>query len=600
MHTFEIKEDFLLDGEPIKLLSGAIHYFRIHPSDWHHSLYNLKALGFNTVETYVPWNLHEPKEGEFDFSRLLNIEEFIETAESLDLMVIIRPTPYVCAELEFGGLPAWLLNKNCRIRSSDSVFMEYVDQFYKVLLEKLVPYQMTNGGPVIMMQIENEYGSYGEDKEYLIGIKEIMEKYGINIPLFTSDGTWENALESGSMITEGILPTGNFGSDGKENFRKLKEFHEKYDKTYPLMCMEFWGGWFNHWGQPINQRDTEELAEAVREVIELGSINLFMFHGGTNFGFTTGTSGRKDYDLPQITSYDYGAPLDEQGNPTDKYFAIQQVVKEVLPEVEQFEPLVKESMAFENIELKNKVSLFNVIDEVSEKVESKYPLTMEELEHYYGYVLYRTKINQFDEESILKVVDASDRVQVFVNEEYVTTQYQYDIGNDISIVANPGELQVDLLIENIGRVNYGYKLLGEAQRKGIRTGVMHDKHFVNDWEQYKIDFSKVDALDFDKEWIENTPGFYQFEFDLSEVTMEDTYLDVSQFGKGIVLVNGFNIGRYWNAGPTESLYIPKHLLNEGLNKITLFETEGISADEIRLVDEPLYVEENAFTVMMQD
>lgn len=594
MQKFEIKEDFLLDGKPIKILSGAIHYFRIHPADWYHSLYNLKALGFNTVETYIPWNLHEPEEEAFNFSGLLDIEAFIETAQSLDLKVIVRPTPYVCAELEFGGLPAWLLNKKCRIRSSDPNFLQYVDRFYKVLLEKLVPYQITNDGPILMMQIENEYGSYGEDKEYLTEIKNIMQKYGVDVPLFTSDGTWENALDSGSMIEEDILPTGNFGSDGKENFKKLKAFHKKHGKDYPLMCMEFWGGWFNQWGELINTRDTEELAETVREVIELGSINIYMFHGGTNFGFTTGTSGRKDYDLPQITSYDYGAPLDEQGNPTDKYFAIQKVVKEVLPEVEQFEPLVKESMAFDKISLKNKVSLFNVLDQVSEKVESKYPQTMEELEHYYGYMLYRTKMTQYDEKTDLKIVDANDRAHVYVDEKHVTTQYQYDIGNNIEITSEQGEHQLDILIENIGRVNYGFKLLGETQRKGIRTGVMFDKHFINHWLQYKIDFTKVDDIDFEKEWVEDTPGLYAFEFDLTDSKLEDTYLDVSQFGKGIVLINGFNIGRFWDVGPTQSLYIPKHLLNEEKNEIIIFETEGIYSEEINLVAEPVFAEDIPF------
>src|SRR5699024_3218209 len=193
MHTFEISEDFLLNREKIKILSGAIHYFRIHPSDWYHSLYNLKAVGFNTVETYVPWNLHEMKEGEFNFEGRLDLEKFIETAESLDLMVIVRPSPYICAELEFGGLPAWLLEKGCRIRSSDPKFIQYIDNYYKVLLKKLVPLQVTYGGPIIMMQIENEYGSFGEDKDYLIAVKNLMLKHGINVPLFTSDGTWEAA-----------------------------------------------------------------------------------------------------------------------------------------------------------------------------------------------------------------------------------------------------------------------------------------------------------------------------------------------------------------------------------------------------------------------
>lgn len=585
MNRFEIKDQFYLDGKEIKILSGAIHYFRIHPEDWYHSLYNLKALGLNTVETYVPWNLHEPKEGHFDFEGLLDIVKFIEVAESLDLMVIVRPSPYICAELEFGGLPAWLLEKDCRIRSSDPKFVQYVDRYYNVLLKKLVPLLITNGGPITMIQVENEYGSYAEDKEYLRAIKELLLKYEIDVPLFTSDGTWKAALESGSLIEEGILPTGNFGSDGKNNFKKLREFHEKYDQKFPLMTMEFWDGWFNKWGEDIVTRDTKELVEALREVVKEGSFNLYMFHGGTNFGFTTGTSGRDKNNLPQITSYDYGAPLNEQGNPTDKYFEMKKMLKEELPELEQFEPITKESMSYMNIELTEKVSLLNVLEDISQIEKSDYPLTMEELEHYHGYTLYRTELDNYRTGSVLKIVDASDRCQVFIDEDYITTQYQSDIGQDIEINRVDEKLKLDILLENTGRVNYGYKLLSDSQRKGIRTGVMYDKRFINNWTQYKIDFSKIDSIDFGKEWEEAQPSFYKYDFSLEE--KEDTYIDLSQFGKGLVLVNGFNIGRYWNVGPTFSLYIPKHLLNKGNNSIVIFETEGIYSETLDLVDQPI-------------
>lgn len=232
MKKFEVQEDFLLDGEPFKILSGAIHYFRVLPEDWYHSLYNLKALGFNTVETYIPWNIHEPKEGQFNFSGRYDIKKFVKVAEDLGLYVILRPSPYICAEWEFGGLPAWLLTyKEMRIRSSDAHFMEKVESFYKELFEIIRPLQIDQGGPVLMMQVENEYGSYGEDKDYLKALYNLMLDLGVTVPIFTSDGAWKATQEAGTLTDENILTTGNFGSQSKENFANLKAFQEEKGKN---------------------------------------------------------------------------------------------------------------------------------------------------------------------------------------------------------------------------------------------------------------------------------------------------------------------------------------------------------------------------------
>lgn len=240
MNTFEIKEDFLLNGRPFKILSGAIHYFRVAPTDWYHSLYNLKALGFNTVETYVPWNLHEPRKGEYHFDGILDLEKFLLTAQELGLYAIVRPSPYICAEWEFGGFPAWLLNESTRIRSNEVVYSNHVADYYDVLMKKIVPHQLSNGGNILMVQIENEYGSYGEDKDYLRSIHNLMCERGITVPFFTSDGPWRATLRAGSMIDEDILVTGNFGSKAKENFDSMQKFFDEHDKKWPLMCMEFW------------------------------------------------------------------------------------------------------------------------------------------------------------------------------------------------------------------------------------------------------------------------------------------------------------------------------------------------------------------------
>lgn len=587
MKKFEVQEDFLLDGEPFKILSGAIHYFRVLPEDWYHSLYNLKALGFNTVETYIPWNIHEPKEGQFNFSGRYDIKKFVKVAEDLGLYVILRPSPYICAEWEFGGLPAWLLTyKEMRIRSSDAHFMEKVESFYKELFEIIRPLQIDQGGPVLMMQVENEYGSYGEDKDYLKALYNLMLDLGVTVPIFTSDGAWKATQEAGTLTDENILTTGNFGSQSKENFANLKAFQEEKGKKWPLMVMEFWDGWFNRWGEAIVKRDGEDLAKDVKEALELGSVNLYMFHGGTNFGFMNGCSARGEIDLHQITSYDYDAPLDEQGNPTEKYYALQKMMQEMFPEVEIKEPLVKDTLEVQGIPLKEKVSLFSVIDDIATKKETKYPQSMEELGQEYGYVLYRTKTKKDSDEETYRVIDGRDRLQFFFNEEKIATQYQTEIGEKINVTQDKDLNQIDILVENMGRVNYGHKLLADTQNKGIRTGVMSDLHFMLDWEQFSLDFSTPLSVDYSKKWVENTPSFYRYTFDLHEV--EDTFLNLEEFGKGIVLVNGFNIGRFWEIGPTLSLYISKALLKTGENEIVIFETEGDWSETISLEKEPKY------------
>ena len=291
MSKFTVEEEFMLDRKPLKILSGAIHYFRVLPEDWEHSLYNLKALGFNAVETYVPWNFHETVEGEFDFSGTKDIKRFIHTAEAIGLYVIIRPSPYICAEWEFGGLPAWLLTKpNLRVRSRDPQFLEYVERYYDRLFEILTPLQIDHHGPILMMQVENEYGSYGEDKTYLSALARMMRDRGVTVPLFTSDGSWQQCLEAGSLAEADIIPTGNFGSKSQKRLDNLHKFHQQFGKTWPLMSMEFWDGWFNRWGDRIITRQSDELIDEIGEVLKRGSINLYMFHGGTNFGFWDGCS----------------------------------------------------------------------------------------------------------------------------------------------------------------------------------------------------------------------------------------------------------------------------------------------------------------------
>lgn len=588
MTTFEIKEDFMLNGQPFKIISGAIHYFRLPTSQWEDSLYNLKALGANTVETYLPWNIHEPAEGVFDFAGMKDVEAFVSLAQRLGLWVILRPSVYICAEWEFGGLPAWLLKESgIRLRSTDERFMSRVANYYQELLPRLVPLQVTQGGPVLMMQIENEYGSYGMDKEYLKATKALMEAGGIEVPLFTSDGAWEEALDAGTLIDEDVFVTGNFGSRSKENAAVLQQYFADHGKKWPLMCMEYWDGWFNRWGEPVIKRDPADLAMEVKEMLKLGSVNLYMFHGGSNFGFYNGCSAREEKDLPQVTSYDYDALLTEAGEPTEKYYLVQQAIKEVCPDAWQAEPRTKTLKNLGRYPINKSVSFFQTKEQMITPVASAYPQTMEQLDTNYGYLLYDLELKNYQRENKLKIVEVSDRVQVFMDgqlQEVATTA----LGAEMML--QPGDqetMEVAVLVENQGRVNYGYKFNNPSQAKGIRGGVMQDIHFHQGYRHYPLTFApeQIDKIDFTAGKNPQQPSFYAADFTLEEVA--DTFIDCSAYGKGVVLVNGFNLGRYWSKGPIHSLYCPKDFLKVGANQIVIFETEGVELTAVTFSETPI-------------
>lgn len=588
MTTFEIKEDFMLNGQPFKIISGAIHYFRLPTSQWEDSLYNLKALGANTVETYLPWNIHEPAEGVFDFAGMKDVEAFVSLAQRLGLWVILRPSVYICAEWEFGGLPAWLLKESgIRLRSTDERFMSRVANYYQELLPRLAPLQVTQGGPVLMMQIENEYGSYGMDKEYLKATKALMEAGGIEVPLFTSDGAWEEALDAGTLIDEDVFVTGNFGSRSKENAAVLQQYFADHGKKWPLMCMEYWDGWFNRWGEPVIKRDPADLAMEVKEMLKLGSVNLYMFHGGSNFGFYNGCSAREEKDLPQVTSYDYDALLTEAGEPTEKYYLVQQAIKEVCPDAWQAEPRTKTLKNLGRYPINKSVSFFQTKEQMITPVASTYPQTMEQLDANYGYLLYDLELKNYQRENKLKIVEVSDRVQVFVDgqlQEVATTA----LGAEMML--QPGDqatMEVAVLVENQGRVNYGYKFNNPSQAKGIRGGVMQDIHFHQGYRHYPLTFApeQIEKIDFTAGENPQQPSFYAADFTLEEVA--DTFVDCSAYGKGVVLVNGFNLGRYWSKGPIHSLYCPKDFLKVGANQIVIFETEGVELTTVTFSETPI-------------
>ncbi|HHU19885.1 MAG TPA: beta-galactosidase [Bacilli bacterium] len=562
---------FYLDDQEFQILSGSIHYFRTVPDHWEDRLMKLKALGLNTIETYVPWNLHEPKKGEFNFSGLANIEAFISLVKKLDLYMIVRPSPYICAEWEMGGFPAWLLKeREIVLRSSDPIYLKHVEDYFNVLLPKFKEHLYQNGGPIIAMQIENEYGAYGNDLNYLGFFKEQYAKHGLDTFMFTSDGPV--FMEQGSL--DDVTTTLNFGSRVSEAFNKLAEFKP----NSPKMVAEFWIGWFDHWNGEHHTRDAHDAAEVFRDLMEIkSSVNFYMFHGGTNFGFMNGAN-HYDVYYPTITSYDYDALLTENGVITEKYKAIKKVLSEYIDVPEDYQSKIK-THEYGPVELTESVSLFDTLKDISKRVDHLVPLTMEELDHPYGYTLYRTRINRQGDLSFN--TDAiQDRSYIYINGKYVATTYKNDQEKDKTLNF-PNEINIlEILVENMGRANYGEHL---EDKKGIVKNIWLGEQYWFNWEMYLID-----AETLPKDYIEKDnrfPKFYRGKFEVE--TIHDTFVNLDGFSKGNVFINGFNLGRYWQtAGPQKTLYLPGPLLKEGENEIIVLELEASNNNYIQLVDQP--------------
>ncbi|MEK4508359.1 beta-galactosidase [Paenibacillus anaericanus] len=578
MRKLSISGDhFLLDGQPLQLLSGALHYFRIVPEYWRDRLLKLKACGMNTIETYIPWNLHEPEEGRFYFEGIANIEAFVQLAGELGLHVILRPSPFICAEWEFGGLPAWLLaDDNMQLRCEDKAYLSKLDAYFDELLPRLQPLLSTHGGPVLALQVENEYGSFGSDKAYLNYLKEGMIARGMDVLLFTSDGAEDHMLQGGMI--DGVFATVNFGSRAKESFAKLRE----YQPTGPLMCMEFWNGWFDHWMKPHHTRPEFEVAETLDEMLTLGaSVNFYMFHGGTNFGFMNGANLFDKYE-PIVTSYDYDTLLDESGKPTAKFYAVRKIIEKYveLPPLE-LPPFIK-SGAYGKLQMTESAPLFTQLDALSHPVRKACPEPMEKLGQSYGFILYSTKITGPRIGMELVLQEVRDRALVFANGTFAGTVERWD-PRGIPMEVPAEGLQIDILVENMGRVNYGPQL---RDPKGITCGVRLGYQFLHDWNIRSLPLTDLNGLSFapmdGEERLQ--PSFYRGSFQVSELT--DTFLRLDGWSKGQVFINGFNLGRYWEKGPTKTLYLPAPLLRQGENELILFELHGVMEPVVTFVDKP--------------
>lgn len=572
--------EFLLDGEPFQILSGAIHYFRVVPEYWEDRLRKLKECGMNTVETYTCWNLHERREGQFDFTGRLNIAEFLRIAKKLGLYVILRPGPYICGEWDMGGLPSWLLNvPGLHIRCNDSNFLSKVEAYYSELFDQIRPYLHPKEGNIIAVQIENEYGSFGNDKEYLQAIANIYGKSNLDCMLFTSDGPGYFMLNGGSL--PGYLATCNFGSNPEGNFSLLKKFR----KDQPLMCTEYWNGWFDHWYEEHHKREIGDTAETFKRMLEMGaSVNFYMFHGGTNFGFLNGANF-DGFLQPTVTSYDYNCPVSECGDLTEKYFAIREVIKEYKGFVPELTVANLPKKNYGKVRLMKQAFLFDEIEKLTKAVKSPYPLTMEEMEQDFGFLAYKIKLTGPFEELELSIDGLNDRAQVYLNGKLLGIKENTGKRDDKIIIGlDFGEsAELLILVENLGRVNYGGHI---TDKKGITGGVRLANQYLYGWEMYPLtldDIKGLQYMDLPKAVGKYTPAFLKGTFEVWEPA--DTFLKTTGFTKGCAFINGFNLGRYWNsAGPQKTLYLPAPLLRKGRNELVIFELEGYETPEVELTD----------------
>ena len=575
--TFEIiKNDFVKDGKPIKLISGAVHYFRNMPDTWEDIFMKMKAMGCNCVETYCAWNMHEKVPGEYDFTGNLNIAKYIETAQKVGLMVIVRPGPYICAEWEFGGLPWWIqADEDMEIRCMNKKYIERFDLYLDRLCAEIKPYLTTNGGSVIMVQCENEYGYYGDDKDYLNYLKQGFIDRGIDVPLFTSDGTSKSDLLDGTI--EGCLPTLNFGSRVEENFKA----HDELFPDTPKMCMEMWNGWFDAWGDDKHHTTSaQDYAKVVDDMLTRGSLNMYMFIGGTNFGFTSGANHYERF-APDVTSYDYDAMLTECGDITPKYMAVREVIKkhigEDLPEI----PANREKKAYGKFKLTESEGFFSALCELATPVHADVPRCMEKYGNGYGFIAYRTVLNRDYEDVVLSFERIGDRAQIYINDNLVDILYIND-RLETKISAKAGDV-LTVLCENMGRTNFGPKMMF---KKGIAGRCLLDKRIHFNWDVYTLPMNNLDKLSFDGKAFNEKTAFYKGYFNIENP--KDTFLKLPNFTKGFVVINGFNLGRYWEIGPQQTLYVPASVLKDGENEIIVFESDGLKGDaEIEFVDTPI-------------
>ena len=583
-----------------RYISGSMHYSRVPAFYWRDRLEKMAAAGLNAVQTYVPWNFHETDQGIVNFDGDKDIVKFIQTAQDVGLLVILRAGPYICAEWDMGGLPSWLLtNQSMVLRSSDPSYLTYVDQWFSVLLPMMKPLLYENGGPIITVQVENEYGSYYTcDMAYLSHLHATFRKYlGDTVVLFTTDGDTLSSLQCGTNTTL-FYATVDFGitSDPMKNF----EVQRMVEPHGPLVNSEFYTGWPDHWGEVHSRRDTKQVADSLDAMLKLSAnVNMYMFIGGTNFAFWNGADGGATSYQPQPTSYDYDAPLTEAGDPWDKYMAIRDVIKKY-NSVPDHIPLPTQKTAYGQIQADQYNTLSNSPNLIYRSIGGDNPISMEVLTQAYGFMNYTKffKPSTGKTTGQLTIFGLRDRAVVYINDQKQGILERTQ-GKDVELtlgVRFPSEEQssdsrLSIIVENMGRINYG-SLLNDS--KGILGTISLDGvPLKGDWLSQAIPMNNTEMyplfIPIDKtktDLLPDSTAFYRFTFSI-DGTANDTYLDVGNWTKGIAIVNGFNIGRYWPVqGPQKTLYVPASVLKSNAdNEIILFEIDAApcSSDFIKCV-----------------
>jgi len=574
-HRFTAGEkQFMMDGQPYQVISGEMHYPRVPRAYWRDRFRKARAMGLNTITTYVFWNVHEPRPGVFDFSGQNDIAEYLREAQSEGLNIILRPGPYVCAEWELGGYPSWLLkDRDVVLRSSEPKYTAAVHAWFARLGQEIKPLLAKNGGPIIAVQLENEYGSFGDDKEYLKGLKKELIDSGMGDTLiYTADGP--------DQIPKGSLPelpaVINFGSgEAMKSFARLDTLRPEG----PHMAGEYWAGWFDHWGDKHHTTDAAKEAAELRWMLEHGySVSMYMFHGGTSFGWMNGSNSDGKNFQPDTTSYDYDAPLDEKGEPTAKYAAFRSAIASVTKTTPPPVPEQAPRKAFPVAEQMLTASLWR---NLPAPVNSKTLLTFEDLGQAYGYVLYRTQLGAGDGGKLV-LEGLHDYAQVYIDQKLVGT-LDRRIGTDsLKIPKQVSASTLDILVENTGRVNFTAVIRGE--RKGLTGRVTLDGKQPQSWAIYSLPMDHLESLRFAANPCTG-PCFFKATMQVGKPA--DTYFDTRNLHKGMLWLGTRALGRFWSIGPQYALYAPASWLQQGSNTITFFDLLGDSSDRLTTVTEPI-------------
>lgn len=574
-HSFALsKSEFLLDGKPFQIISGEMHPARIPVEYWRHRIQMAKAMGCNTIAAYIFWNYHESDPGVFDFQTgNHNIAAFIRIVQEEGMWLMLRPGPYVCAEWEFGGIPSYLLSiPDIKVRCMDTRYTEAAERYIKTLALQVKELQVTKGGPIVMVQVENEYGSYGNDRTYMKWLQEVWKKNGIEVPFYTSDGATPYMLEAGS------LPDAAIGLDPAANQANFDEA-TKANPNVPSFCSELYPGWLTHWGEKWQRPDTASLMKDVRWLMDnKKSFNFYVIHGGTNFGYWAGANAFSPTQYqPDVTSYDYDAPINEMGQATSKYTALRNLLAKYRPAKQKL-PAIPAPMAVIEIPEISFTASSSVWENLPVAIQSVQPKPMEMFGQKAGFILYRTSLIGH-KKGKLRITELHDYATVFVDGKYIGKLDRSKAENIIelpaSTSANP---QLDILVEGMGRINFAEYMI---DRKGITERVSLNGMTLMNWQIFTLPFDETYLNDLKYSANNATlPGnFFKAEFELAATG--DTYLDVSQWEKGLVWINGHNLGRYWNIGPQKELFCPAPWLKKGKNEIVIFDLHMLSPESVK-------------------